>query len=527
MVVPAEIEREIGVMAITEDAPSPIGKRTLLGGGLLVLALILWELRDAVPSWLAKSVTATIEFSTTAERDDTRVTRAFEAVRQTVAADAILESLPNQTQVRHTRLTVLAPAEDAAVALATRMSEAMQRAFAREGGGELLANVRRRATPVADHTTEAVGQALRIGAAVFATLGVVLVALGVMRLQAGADRLPTPVWWGIGFGVAIPVAGTLLPGAVVMALFFMAIPGFIAGLILWKVSELRHAATWPSTRAKITRSEMRAEHHRHSGEVTQVRNLPHVEYEFTLGDRVIKGTRIGVGEIPDDPQATLDHYRVGTTVAVYYDPKNPENALLERDPPLPIVWLYAIAAGVFLVGLAVLALFWNISEIFDGLAGYFPEKAFLPGVAFFTLGGVLVLALLWASRREAAQASAWPQIAGRIVSSSVEHYRQRVGGARTGVLTTFYEAVVEYAYSVNGRDYHGTRLSFGGKLAGAQALAEAQAARYPEDSQVMVHYDPMNPSNAVLDIKIAHGGAFTVVALAFFGLAIFFSGAFR
>ena len=169
-------------MAIAKDAPSPTGKRTLLGGGLLVLALILWELCDAVPSWLAKSVTTTVEFSTTAERDDTRVTRAFEAVRQTLTSDAILEPLPNQTRVRHTRLTVVAPSEDAAVALATRMSEAMQKAFTREGEGELLANVRRRATPVADGTTDAVGQALRTGAALFAILGVVLIALGVMRL---------------------------------------------------------------------------------------------------------------------------------------------------------------------------------------------------------------------------------------------------------------------------------------------------------------------------------------------------------
>jgi len=513
-------------MATAQDAPSPIGKRVVLGGGLLVLALILWELRDAVPSWLAKSVTATVELSTTTERDDARVSRAFEAVRQIFAADAILEVLPNQTQVRHTRLTVVAPTEDAAVGLATRMSDAMEKAFAREGEGQFVVNVRRRATPIADRTTDTVGQALRIGAAVAGLLGLVLVALGVLRLQAGADRLPPPVWWGIGLGIALPVAVTVLPGAVVMALFFMAIPTFIAGLILWKVSELRHAAAWPSTRAKITRSEMRAEHHRRSGEVTEVKNIPHVEYEFTLGDRMIKGTRIDVGEIRDDPQATLDHYRVGATVPVYYDPKNPENALLERDPPLPIVRLYAIAGAIFLVGLMVLALFWNISTVFDSLAKYFPDKAFLPGVAFFCLGGVMVLALLWASRRQAAEASGWARTAGRIVSSTVEHYRQRVGGARTGTLTTFYEAVVEYAYSVNGRDYHSTQLSFGAKAAGSQAFAEAQAARYPEGSQVMVHYDPKNPSNAVLDAKIAYGVTFIVVALVFFALAVFFSGAF-
>src|SRR5437879_7360879 len=99
-------------MATTQDAPSPIGKRALLGGLLLVLALILWELRDAVPSWLAKSVTATAEFSTTGERDDARAFRAFDAVRGSFAADAILDVLPNQTQVRHTRLTVMAPSSD-------------------------------------------------------------------------------------------------------------------------------------------------------------------------------------------------------------------------------------------------------------------------------------------------------------------------------------------------------------------------------------------------------------------------------
>jgi hypothetical protein len=511
---------------MAESVASPIGKRTLFGGLLLLLALILWELRDVVPSWLARSVTATAEFSTTSERDDARAFRAFDAVRGSFTADAILEVLPNQTRVRHTRLTVMAPTEDAAVALATRMSEAMQKAFAREGGGEFLVSVRRRATPVADRTTETAGQALRIGAAVFAILGVALVALGVMRLQAGADRLPAPIWWGIGFGIAIPVATILLPGAVVMGLFFMAIPGFISGLILWKVNELRHAATWPSTRAKITKSEMRAERHRFSGEVTEVRNVPHVEYEFTLGDRVITGKRIDVGEVRDDPKGTLDHYQVGMTVPVYYDPQNPENALLERDAPLSIAGLYAIAGGVFLVGLAVLALFWNISSVFDGLARYFPEKAFLPGVAFFALGGVMVLAMLWTSRRQVAEASNWPQTAGRIVSSTVEHYRQRVGGARTGSLVTFYEAVVEYDYSVSGRDYHSTRLSFGAKTAGSQQRAEAAAARYPEGSQVMVHYDPKNPANAVLDVRIAQGVTWIVVAIAFFGLAVFFSGAF-
>ena len=56
---------------------------------------------------------------------------------------------------------------------------------------------------------------------------------------------------------------------------------------------------------------------------------PDIEYEFRLGDRVVRGTRIGIGEIADT-EAVLNHYPVGATVPVYYNPKDPADALLER-----------------------------------------------------------------------------------------------------------------------------------------------------------------------------------------------------
>lgn len=505
-----------------------VGKRIVLGSGLLLLALLLWSLRDVVPGALASRMEATADLATTTERDDARVTRAFAAAKKNAPADATLESLPNQSKVRHTRLTVRAPTSDQAIEQASALSLAMARAFSAEGPATLSVDVRRRTAPVADGTTAAVGSAMRAGAALAGIAGAALIALVWFAFQGGDDRLPRQFWLPMAGIVALGLAPLFLPGDVVMALFFMAIPAGIAGLILWKTMELRHAAAWPSATARITRSKLRAQHHRHGQDVTQVRNVPDIEYEFSLGDRVIRGTRIAIGEIADaGVEATLDHYRLGATVPVYYDPKNPENAVLERDPPVSIGWLYAIAAGVFVVGFAVLALFWNISAVLDGVAVYFPDNAFLPGVAFFTLGGLMVLAMLWAARRQVAEAAAWPQTAGRIVKSTVEHYRQRVGGAQSGTLVTFYAAVVEYSYRVADRDYHSTQLSFGGKSAGSQDLAEAKAARYPVGSQVMVHYDPRNPSNAVLDLKVALGLPMLVIALAFFALAVFFSGAFR
>lgn len=479
-----------------------------------------------MPSWTAASVIATVELATTTERDDARVTRAFVRARQRAEADASLEPLPNQTKVRHTRLSVRAPSSAIAIAQATEISEAMQAAFSREGEGTLSADIRRRTTPVADSSTEFLDDVLRIGAAVAGLLGLALILLGLFRIQGGPDRLPKQFWWATAGGLAIAFAPLLLPIEIVVGLMIMAIPILIAGVILWKTTQLRHAASWLSTHARIVRSQPRTEHRRRGGEATQIVTVPDIEYEFRLGDRVVRGTRIGIGET-NDTKAVLNHYPVGATVPVYYDPKDPTNAVLERDPPLPVLWLYLIAAAVLAAGFAALAVFANGAAILEMLEPHFPENAFVPGMGFFTLAGLIMLVLLWSARRQAAEASTWPVTGGHVVASTVEHYRNRVGGARSGTLATFYEAVIEYSYRVDGREYHSTQIGFGGKLAGSEEFAQAKAARYPEGTDVSVHYDPKNPSNAVLDLKVGYAGPLLAIALVFFALALFFSGMFR
>ena len=430
------------------------------------------------------------------------------------------------TRVRHTRLSVRAPSSTEAIAQATEITEAMQAAFSREGEGTLSADIRRRTIPVADSSTGFLGDALRIGAAVAGLLGLALIALGFLAGQRGTDGLPKQFWWATTGGLAIAFVPLLLPVEIVIGLMIMAIPILIAGIILWKTTQLRHAASWPSTRARIVKSQTRAVHRRSGGEVTQVVTAPDIEYEFRLGDRVVRGRRIAVGEIADT-EAVLNHYPVGATVPVYYNPKNPADALLERDPPFPVLWLYLIAAAVLIAGFAVLAVSANGTAILEALEAHFPPHAFVPGMGFFTLGGILLLALLCSARRQAAEASRWPITGGHVVASTVEHYRTRVGGARSGRLVTFYEPVIEYSYRVDGREYHSTQISFGGKLAGSEELARAKAARYPQGADVVVHYDPKNPSNAALDAKVAYAKPLLVLALVFFAAALFFSGMFR
>ena len=253
------------------------GKRIVLGIGLLVLAILLWSLRDTVPAWMASRMAATVELATTNERDDARVTRAFDAAMRSQAADATLEALPNQTKVRHSRLTVRAPSSNEAIEQASRLAVVMAAAFKNEGDGTLSVDIRRRTTPVADHATAIAGTAMSVAAAVAGLLGVLLLAAAWLRLQSGPDRLPQPFWWLAAGGLALALAPMFLPGDIIMALFFMAIPVLIAGIIVWKAMQLRQAASWPSTRARIIKSKIRAQHHRHAADVTQVANTADIE----------------------------------------------------------------------------------------------------------------------------------------------------------------------------------------------------------------------------------------------------------
>ena len=58
-----------------------------------------------------------------------------------------------------------------------------------------------------------------------------------------------------------------------MSLIIGAIPIAVVGLILRKATQLRHAPSWPSTRARIIKSEPRPVHRCRNG-VTQVVSVP-------------------------------------------------------------------------------------------------------------------------------------------------------------------------------------------------------------------------------------------------------------
>jgi len=130
----------------------------------------------------------------------------------------------------------------------------------------------------------------------------------------------------------------------------------------------------------------------------------------------------------------------------------------------------------------------------DLKSGALVLTAFLAGATITGFGAWRAIAA-WESRT-------WPVAAGVVQHSQVERRHRR--GKHHSVN---YQARVEYAYSVEGRYYRSSRISFGDAGTGFRAPARWIVDRYPITSEVIVHYDPEDPESAVLVAGITIGSA--------------------
>ena len=119
-------------------------------------------------------------------------------------------------------------------------------------------------------------------------------------------------------------------------------------------------------------------------------------------------------------------------------------------------------------------------------------------IAIGSIGFVLLLLnsifliIIFFMRRKMAAVSQWPSTMGNIVMSTIEQRSSSEGGY------TDYPAV-QYSYQVGGQPYQSYKLAPGPEVGGSGA--RKVVARYPAGAQVMVFYNPQNPSDAVLERK--------------------------
>jgi len=115
------------------------------------------------------------------------------------------------------------------------------------------------------------------------------------------------------------------------------------------------------------------------------------------------------------------------------------------------------------------------------------------GIIIFVLFilNAVFLGVIYFMRRRMAEVSQWPSTMGTVVMSRVD--RRSSGDGYTDY------PVVQYSYQVNGQPYQSTKLAPGPEMGGTGA--RKVVAKYPAGAQVMVFYDPQQPSEAVLERK--------------------------
>jgi hypothetical protein len=123
------------------------------------------------------------------------------------------------------------------------------------------------------------------------------------------------------------------------------------------------------------------------------------------------------------------------------------------------------------------------------------------------------------NRRVARASLAWPVTPGTITASMVEIESkiEHESDTRDRVVERFRPHVA-YAYRVGSADYHSSTLTWGGiALHGDSDSAEKVTRKYPVGAGISVHYDPDDPSNAVLEPQNRRGSAMMLVVAALFG----------
>ena len=152
----------------------------------------------------------------------------------------------------------------------------------------------------------------------------------------------------------------------------------------------------------------------------------------------------------------------------------------------------------------------------------------LVGAGAFILVGVVLIVARNAFEEQAVDSEDWPTVPGRVVETRVDKenstrstHDSGFGGSRS----SHYTPKVAYEYEVNGIAHRSDRLWFDGSVAD-EARAQSLVAPYAVGDEVTVHYNPGNPSEAVLQTGTGSTGyAMLTVGGLFVGLGLLGIGA--
>ena len=307
--------------------------------------------------------------------------------------------------------------------------------------------------------------------------------------------------------------------------FPLAMVGIIAVAAFYKWLQVRAAADWPQATGEIvvSTSQVRKvktfDDNRAGGRGEEERNFAHIVYEYSVAGKKLRNDRVSIGEDLGNFEVaeTIARYPVGKVVTVYYNPRTPKDAVLERDAPKGVfgcvIWMVVLGTA------GILGAFYGFNQITIYLTEGVQNA---PMVVALSAMGCVALLFGLALFRHGSAARRWPRVSGRITRSEVDEFRGRIGDDTA--LTTLYRPMISFAYEYNGVKYSGDHAAQAGKVTSNSAsFAKKAVATYPSGKIIEVYVNPANPSEAML--KPGTGASWFVFAigLGLLGLAYFVS----
>ncbi|OKO69196.1 hypothetical protein AC629_41480 [Bradyrhizobium sp. NAS80.1] len=296
-----------------------------------------------------------------------------------------------------------------------------------------------------------------------------------------------------------------------------------------KTWQTREARSWPQAAGKVVRSvaevrEVRvSDDDREEGYRLENRNFANVTYEYAVGGRKLRNNRISIGEDLGNFEVAekLAKYPAGSIVTVYYNPRHPDQAVLERDLPKGL-W-GCLGIGTLIVLAIVFGSAFGLNQGYAYLARHIARPDLAGLVVGFGAFGLVVALVGWGVQRQASMATRWPVVPGTIKLSGIEQYHEasEPGEARG---TEMFGMRVTYTYLYQNVSYTNECARVAAGTPGASdKMAEKLMSRYQDGATVEVRVNPDNPAEAALDARGDGRIAYVLwgIAAIFAALAVF------
>jgi hypothetical protein len=272
-----------------------------------------------------------------------------------------------------------------------------------------------------------------------------------------------------------------------------------------KTWQAREAKSWPETSGKvvISAAEVRevkvSDDEREGGYRTEERNFANVVYEYSVAGKKLRNNRVSIGEDLGNFQVaeTLAKYPAGSIVTVYYNPRHPDKAVLERDMPKGMWGCLGIGSAIVVA--IVFGSAFGFNKMYEILTHHMARPDLSGMVVGFGAFALVIALFGLAVRKQASAARHWPVVAGTIKLSEMEEYHDAPSdsGARGNEM---FGKRVSYTYAYQNISYTNECARVGAETgAAANKMLESLLSRYKDGASVEVHVNPANPAEATLD----------------------------